>query len=86
MRSVQDRLLSILYPFQGEKYEKIAKQTKQYEKTKFRVFNNIARNCLILNKSEKEGDHESLLPICSVTRVFTGEHQKIFGLTELLIV
>jgi hypothetical protein len=62
MRSLQDRLVSILCPLKVKKYEKIAKQTKQYEKIKLRVFNNIARNCLILNKLEKQGGHESLLP------------------------
>jgi len=37
-RGVLDRLVSILCPFQGKKYEKISKQTKLNEKTKFRVF------------------------------------------------
>jgi len=55
MRSLQDRFVSILCPSQGKKYEKIAKQTKQYEKIKFRVFNHLARNYLILKKLVKSG-------------------------------
>jgi hypothetical protein len=43
-----------LCPFQGKKYEKIAKQTKQYEKKKFCVFNHLARICLKINNLQKQ--------------------------------
>jgi len=62
MRSVLGRLVSILCPSLGKKYEKIVKQTKQYEKIKFRVFNSLARNCLLLNNLEKRGGTNPCFP------------------------
>jgi len=65
-----------LCPFQGKKYEKIATQTKEYEKKKFRVFNNIARNCLILNKLKKLGGKNPCFPATLEIPLFWGENRR----------
>jgi hypothetical protein len=54
--------VSILCPSEGKKYEKIAKQTKEYEKKKLCVFKQLSRNYLILNKLEKQRGRNPCFP------------------------
>jgi hypothetical protein len=77
MRNYQESLVSILCPSEGKKYEKIAKQTKQYEKKKFRVFKHLARNRLILNKLEKLRGTNPCFPATLEIPLFWGENSKI---------